>query len=255
MPRPHRDEVFIVYGSNGPRPFREGLLEGKVALVTGGDSGISRGVCAVLSRLGAEVILTGSRVGGLDTWFRELTGEGGPVSGLDSDPQDAESMAELVEELETVHGRLDLLVTFAKHDEAGGPFEAVVEGLGTYCRTLQPLLARASGVIVNLVDTCCDETRTARTRPIDDLTRRLAGEWSRQGVRVCAVALGAVDTSSFERCPWEADGVEKPDVPLGRLGTTWEVGAIVAFLASDAAQFITGTTLIVDGGQRLDTPL
>lgn len=241
-----------MYGSDGPRPFREGLLEGKVALVTGGDSGIGRGIAAVLSRLGAEVILTGSRIGGLDTWFRELSSEGGPVSGFDSDPQSADSLGELVEELETVHGHLDLLVTVARHDEGNGSFDTVVEGVASYCRAVQPLLSRASGAIVNLVDACCDDTRAARVAPIEELTRRLAGRWVRQGVRVSAVALGAIDTSAFERCPWETDGVDKPEVPLGRLGTPWEVGAVVAFLASEAAQFITGTTLHVDGGQRLD---
>lgn len=248
-----------MYGSDGPRPFRDGMLEGKVALVTGGDSGVGRGVCAVLSNLGAEVIMTGPRVGGLDTWFRELSSEGGPVSGFESDPGRPDSLDELVEEIETVHGRLDLLVTFVKPVDAARSAEAdeaaeaaALDAVETYCRAMRPLLARASGAIVNMYDACCAEPERDRApTPIDMLTRRLAGAWARQGVRVCALALGAVDTSAFERCAWEAEGAEKPDVPLGRMATPWEVGTFVTFLGFEPGQHVTGTTLVVDGGQGL----
>lgn len=246
-----------MYGSDGPRPFRDGMLEGKIALVTGGDSGVSRGVCAVLSHLGAEVIMTGPRVGGLDTWFRELSSEGGPVSSLDSDPVRPDTMDELVEEIDTVHGRLDLLVTYVKPDGArnGERDEAAeaaaVAAVEAYCRALRPLLAKSGGAIVNMVDVCCGEADAERSPgAVELLTRRLAGGWARQGVRVCALALGAVDTSAYERCRWEVEGVDKPDVPLGRMATPWEIGTIATFLGFEA-RTVTGATLVVDGGQSL----
>lgn len=264
-----------MYGNDGPRPFREGLLEGKVALVTGGDSGIARGVCTVLSRLGAEVILTGSHVTGLDSWFRELSSEGGPVSGFESDTTNPETIRELVEEIETIQGRLDLLVTFAKPVPSRPALdldladwqhsvESALSGTFSYCRALYALLAKARGTIVNLVDSAGGTSfagnvaTAAGAAGVENLTRTLAAEWSGAGIRVNAIALGGIDTSAYERCAWEPTdeagaAIPKPEVPLGRLGTPTEVGTTVAFLASDAAAYITGTTLVLDGGQSLRT--
>jgi NAD(P)-dependent dehydrogenase (short-subunit alcohol dehydrogenase family) len=253
----------------------DGLLEGKVALVTGGDSGVGRGVCVELSRLGAEVILTGNHVGGLDSWYRELSSEGGPVSGFESDPLRAETISELVDEIETVHGRLDILVTFSKPlaatpaldvdpDDWRRSVACALEGVFVYCKAMQPLLARKGGVIANLFDVsgrtgiASSVMSGSPAAGVENLTQTLAVEWGPLGIRVVGVALGSIDTSAYERCPWEAsengtEGVRMPQVPIGRLGTPREVGQIVAFLTSDAAGFVTGATLRVDGGQSLRT--
>lgn len=238
----------------------QGMLLGRVALVTSAGSGVGHGIAEALASRGWRVA-----VNDLDA---ELAGEvAGEVDGI-AIPGDAYGdAAALVERCVEVCGRLDGLVNNAdtlrraglevvRHDEVADVMNLNVEAP---LRLMQHALAHlevTKGAVVNVTSATVDRPPigsavfAASKAALAALTRQAAAEWGPRGIRVNAVAPGAVRTAMAEVVSSGSDLWEQRRgvVPLRRTGTPADVGAVVAFLLSDDAAYVTGETVTVDGG-------
>ena len=265
--------------------FRPGLLDGQVALITGGGSGIGRGIADSLATLGAHVVLASRKQERVDAAAAEIRAAGGKASGIAVDVREQERVKELVARVADEHGRLDVLV-----NNAAGNFYAPSETLsanawksvieidlyGTFfcSQAVLPVMrSSGGGSIVNISMTLhyrgwpLMAHATAAKAGIDALTRTLALEWAKDRVRVNAIAPGPIPTEGVRKAftpPPTADGVPdvfaaeramesyaKKAIPLGRWGSPADIGGMVAFLCSPAASWITGAIMVVDGGEWL----
>ena len=265
--------------------FRPGLLDGRVALITGGGSGIGRGIADTLAALGAHVVLASRKQERVDAAAQEIRAAGGKASGLAVDVREQDCVKEVIARIADEHGRLDVLV-----NNAAGNFYAPSETLtanawksvieidlyGTFfCSqaALPVMRATGGGSIVNISMTLhyrgwpLMAHATAAKAGIDALTRTLALEWARDRVRVNAIAPGPIPTEGVRKAftpPPSAEGVPdvfaveramesfaKKAIPLGRWGSPADIAGMVAFLCSPAASWITGAIMVVDGGEWL----
>ena len=265
--------------------FRPGLFDGQVALVTGGGSGIGRGIADTLATLGAHVVLASRKQERVDAAAAEIRAAGGKASGVAVDVREPERVQQMVAAVKEQHGRLDLLV-----NNAAGNFYAPSESLsanawksvieidlyGTFfcSQAVLPVMReQGGGAIVNISMTLhyrgwpLMAHATAAKAGIDALTRTLALEWARDRVRVNAIAPGPIPTEGVRKAftpPPTADGVPdvfavekamdsyaKKAIPLQRWGAPADIGGMVAYLASPAGGWITGAIMVVDGGEWL----
>jgi NAD(P)-dependent dehydrogenase (short-subunit alcohol dehydrogenase family) len=253
--------------------FLPGLLSGKRALVTGGGSGIGAGIAKRLAEQGAKVALVGRTKEKLDAVAAEIGKAGGVASVHPCDVRDYPALEAQVNGAATGMGGLDILV-----NSAAGNFLAPAAGLsangfravididlcGTFnaSRAAFPYLQKQGGTIVSItatqafVPTPLQCHAGAAKAGIEKLTRDLALEWARFGIRVVAIAPGPIaDTEGMKRlAPPGVEDVLKNRVPLRRAGTIEEICEAVTFLVSPAAAYVTGTTLLVDGGTTLLGP-
>jgi len=248
--------------------FRDGLFAGRHVVVTGGGSGIGRCTAHELAALGAHVALVGRRPEKLATVAAEIAEAGGPAPTTHTcDIRIEEQVQRTVEAIAAAHGRIDGLV-----NNAGGQFAAPLKdmsqkGWETVVRnnlTGGFLVAREcflrsmekhGGAIVNIIADMwmsmpnMGHSGAARAGMLN-FTMTAAVEWAHAGVRVNAVAPGWIASSGLATYPPEQreriEGLWR-HVPLKRLGTEAEVSAAIVFLLSDAASFISGSCLRVDG--------
>lgn len=252
--------------------FRSNLFAGRVVIVTGGGSGIGRCTAHELATLGAHVVITGRSPEKLEAVAREIRDDGGVVSTRSFDIRDEaaveENVAGILREAGPVYGLVN---------NAGGQFPSPLAGISKkgfeavlatnltggflMARALYvQCLAERGGAIVNVTADFRDgmpglgHSGAARAG-MDNLTKTAAVEWARDGVRVNAVAPGWVASSGLDS--YEDPAVRaliprlKDGVPLKRLATEAEISAVICFLLCDAAAFITGATVPIDGGARL----
>lgn len=268
--------------------FRPGLFDGQVALVTGGGSGIGRGIADLLAHLGAHVVLASRKLERVTTAAAEINAVGGKASAVAVDVRNAELVKSVVAEVAATHGRIDLLV-----NNAAGNFYAPSETLsenawksvieidlyGTFfcSQAVLPVMkSQGGGSIVNISMTLhyrgwpLMAHATAAKAGIDALTKTLSLEWARYGVRMNAVAPGPIPTEGVRKAftpPSTADGVPdlfameqaldsyaKKMIPLQRWGSPADIANMVAFLASPGGAWITGAIMVVDGGEWLAKP-
>jgi peroxisomal 2,4-dienoyl-CoA reductase len=268
--------------------FRPGLLEGQVALVTGGGTGIGFGIAELLSALGAHVVLASRKPEHLEPAAAKLRDAGGSASTIAVDVRDPERVKAMVDQVVDERGRIDLLV-----NNAAGNFYAPSESLspnawksvveidlyGTFfcSQAVVPIMkARGGGRIVSISMTLHYRGwpqmahATAAKAGVDALTRTLAVEWAPHGIRINAIAPGPIPTEGVRKAftPPADSGV--PDVfaaadaamakyarqaiPLQRWGAPADIANMVAFLASPAGDWITGAIFVVDGGEWLAKP-
>ena len=257
--------------------FREDILEGKVAFVTGGGSGICKGIAEALMKHGASAAIAGRKVERLEAAARELSDATGrrciPT------PCDVREPAQVEAALDRTiaeFGRVDIVI-----NGAAGNFLApasqlsfngfrtvmAIDALGTFnvCRVaFDKWLRDHGGVILNVSATLhyaatpLQIHASAAKAAIDSMTKSLALEWGRLGIRVNGIAPGPIDgTEGMSRlAPGDIAQKLKALTPLGRYGRIDEIGSIAVFLASDAASLIHGATIVADGGAWLaGTPL
>jgi len=266
--------------------FRDGLLNGQVAIVTGGGTGIGLGISELLAALGAHVVLASRKPEHVEKAASAIRDKGGSASALTVDVREPDRVKELVERVVADQGRIDLLV-----NNAAGNFYAPSESLspnawksvieidlfGTFfcSQAVLPVMkAQGGGRIVSISMTLhyrgwpLMAHATAAKAGVDALTRTLALEWAPYGVRVNAIAPGPIPTEGVRKAftpPPSAEGkvedvfaVEKAmeayakkAIPAGRWGSPRDIANMVAYLASPAGDWITGSILVVDGGEWL----
>jgi len=234
----------------------------RVAIVAGGGSGIGQACAVRLARRGFHVVLVGRTQARLEAAAEQITAAGGSAAVFSADVRDWNRVAEL-QQLVAGQG-LDLLI-----NSAGGQFaaraaeitengwRAVVEtnlnGSFFLCRHLLPALRSRRGSIVMVVANfwqrgCPGMAHSAAARAgVVNLTRTLAVEWARDGIRVNAVSPGVIDTPALRRYPKHAQAAAA--VPLGRMGSADEVADAILFMG--LSPYITGEVLTVDGGLQL----
>ncbi len=265
--------------------FRPGLLDGQVALVTGGGTGIGFGISQLLAALGAHVVIASRKPDRLEKAVADIATAGGSASAMPLDVRDPERVTATVNDIVAQYGRIDLLV-----NNAAGNFYAPsatlspnawrsvleIDLFGTfYCsQAVYPHMAKQGGG--RIVSTSMTlhyrgwplmAHATAAKAGVDALTRTLAVEWAPQRIRVNAIAPGPIPTEGVRKAftPPADSGV--PDVfaaterhmaeyaeqgiPLGRWGRPDDIANMVAFLASPAGDWITGAIFVIDGGEWL----
>jgi 3-oxoacyl-[acyl-carrier protein] reductase len=248
-------------------------LKGRVALVTGGTQGIGRASALRLAAEGARVAVAARGAEGLERTAGELRAAGGDGLALSADVSRAEDCTRLVAEVVDRFGGIDILVNNAG-TSATGAFEAVDDATWQadfdlklfaavrLARLAIPHMTRAGGGrIINITNIGAKQPR-ARSMPTTvtraaglALTKALSKEYAPQGILVNTICIGLVRAGQHERRAAQR-GVDvetlyaemAKDIPLGRVGDAEEVANVVAFLASAAASYVTGTSINLDGG-------
>ncbi len=251
--------------------FRDDLFAGQTILVTGGGSGLGRATAHELASLGAHVVISGRTQEKLDRVVAEISEAGGSVSAYTCNIRSEEEIAALFEQVMAERGAVHGLV-----NNAGGQYlspaemitlkgwTAVVETnlTGTFLMCKQAFhsyMGEHGGAIVNML---MDNWRgfpgmvhsAAARAGIDNMTKTLAVEWARCGIRVNAVAPGVIDSSGLAQYPEAAQSYIRSvvaDIPAKRFGTEGETSSVITFLLSPAAAYITGESIKIDGGYSL----
>jgi NAD(P)-dependent dehydrogenase (short-subunit alcohol dehydrogenase family) len=250
----------------------EDLFDGTVVFITGGGSGINLGIGRAFASLGADLAICGRSEERLEAAAEELEELGAQVVAVPADVRDYDAVVHAVEVARDELGPVGVLVCgaagnfpcMAKDLSANG-FKAVVDIdlLGSFnaARAAFDQLAETSGSIIFIsagqafVPYPAQAHVGAAKAGVDHLMRNLALEWGRHGIRANSIAPGPIEgTEGMRRLgpddPSYHDRLKKA-IPLGRYGTVEEIGAAAVYLASPMAAYITGTLLVVDGGQNL----
>ncbi|HEU4974147.1 MAG TPA: SDR family NAD(P)-dependent oxidoreductase [Baekduia sp.] len=243
--------------------FRDGLLDGRVAIVTGGGTNLGRQAAAELLACGAQVVIAGRREEVLEAACEQL-GEG--CSWVAGDIREADDARRIVSVALERHGRLDVLV-----NNAGGqyfvPAESIaakgwravmrlnVEGTMAMTRAAAEgafLESGRGGTVINVTVSPhhgmlgMAHTGAARAA-VEALTAELAAEWRAEGIAVVAAAIGRFDTESLRKYPEIVTRQLELSVPLQRLGRMEEFAWLVAMLASPLGRALSGTVVTLDG--------
>lgn len=252
--------------------FRPDLFAGQTIVVTGGGSGIGRATAHELASLGAHVVVAGRTWEKLEAVQQEIADAGGEATAVSCNIREEAQVQTLFDQVLEKQGAVHGLV-----NNAGGQFLSPAEGIsqkgftavvetnltGTFlmCReAYNQYMAVHGGVIVNML---MENWRgfpgmahsAAARAGVENLTKTLAVEWARSGVRLNAVAPGLIESSGLENYPEYVRQTVIPqivqDIPFKRMGTESEVAAVITFLLSPAATYISGETIKIDGASSL----
>jgi len=249
--------------------FRSDILAGRVAFVTGGGSGICRGVTEAFMAHGADAIIVSRKQERLDEAAAELeAATGRRCLGVAADVRDPDAVEAAIDRAIAAFGKIDVVVNGAAGNFLSPAaalsykgYRTVIEidTLGTFNvskAAFHKSLVHHGGVVLNISATLhyagvpMQVHAGSAKAAIDAMTRHLAVEWGAAGVRVNAIAPGPIgDTEGMRRLAPRgfADKLAR-SIPLGRVGRIDDVADAALFLASDAASFVTGAILVVDGG-------
>ncbi|MBL8928153.1 MAG: glucose 1-dehydrogenase [Pseudonocardia sp.] len=243
---------------------------GKVALVTGGGSGIGRRVAQALARQGADVVVAGRSPQALAETVKLIDGESGVASAVSTDVTIAAEVEALIDAVVSTHGRLDIAVNnagvlgdiapLAELDESVWDHVIATNLTGIYLSMKYEIrqMRGRGGTIVNIASNIGAHGRrpglgayAASKAAVSALTRNTALEYIREGVRINAVSPGPSDTGmSLRSGETPQDRAARLDavLPIGRVGDLDELAGAVLWLASDESSFTVGHDLVVDGG-------
>jgi citronellol/citronellal dehydrogenase len=239
---------------------------GRVALVTGGGTGIGRATALAFARTGARVVICGRRPEPLEEARAQLEEAAAECLAVPCDVREPDQVRSLVNRTLDRFGAVDVLV-----NNAGGQFTAPAEEItASGMRAVHRLALDAAWDLTREVATRSMIPRggglivfggfsprrgipgfahaAAARAALENLAQGLALEWSRHGIRAVCVVLGNIDTEGLEGYGPEALEAARRQVPLGRLGSPDEVAETIAFLASDGGAYITGSSVLIDGG-------
>ena len=252
--------------------FADGVLNGHVALVTGGGTGITGGVARAFAEAGASVALVSRKIEHLQPAADAINAKGGKAIPVVADVRQPDAVESAVAETIEAFGKIDIVVNGAAGNFLCKAEELSPNGFGTVvdidlkgtfnvCRAAFAQLKEHRGQILNIsatlhyLGTPMQLHVSAAKAGVDALTRNLAVEWGRYGIRVNAIAPGPIeDTEGMQRLvPEPMKEKLKKLVPIGRFGRIADIEKAAVFICSDAASFINGVVLVVDGGHWLST--
>jgi citronellol/citronellal dehydrogenase len=250
------------------RVFRDDLLAGQVCVVSGAGSGLGRETALELARLGAVVVGCGRRAEPLAETAALVDGLAGAFGHEELDIRDEEAVGPFFDGVLERHGRIDVLVNnaggqFLSPAEAITPkgFRTVIElnvqgtWLMTHAAATKAFIPQGGGKVLSVTLSPHNgmpgmvHSGAARAA-VENMMRTLAVEWARFGIRTCALAAGqfATETLLTKYPQVVVDNLER-SIPIGRAGRAEEMAWLIAYLASPAGDFVSGTTITIDGAR------
>ncbi|HDR9178762.1 TPA: SDR family oxidoreductase [Burkholderia vietnamiensis] len=244
-----------------------GKLDGKVAVITGGNSGMGLATAKLFAREGAKVVITGRDQATLDAAVQSI---GNGASAMRSDISKMSDIEALRDHVAKLHGRIDIVFAnaggarpnmFEYMSEEEFDFTIVNTFKGTYftVQKLLPLMTAGGSIVLNTTTLTTKglpyvSVYSAGKAAIRSLARSLAAELTHKGIRVNAMAPGYIDTDQARKSGVSEEMIEQTkiqvhaQIPMHRSGTVDEIAKVVLFLASDDSSYMTGSELCVDGG-------
>lgn len=244
-------------------------LEGKVAIITGGGTGLGKAMALALAKEGADIVVTGRRVAPVEQTAKEVSGLGRRALAVPTDVTDSQQVNRLVERTLSEMGRVDILINNAgivrgeqrkliwdiTDEEWHLGIDTNLTGSFFCCRAVgKHLVAQKSGKVINVASGmglrggrdnymyCCAKGGVIQ------LTRSLALTWAQDNVQVNCIVPGFIDTSTLQPETRATPIARGENIPMGRLGVPSDISSLGLFLASDASDYITGGIFAADGG-------
>jgi peroxisomal 2,4-dienoyl-CoA reductase len=257
--------------------FRPDVLNGRVALITGGGTGICKGIAKTFAAHGAKVAVTSRKLENLEQTAKEIREAGGECLPIAADVRKPEEVEAAVKAVVDKYGKLDTLVNGAAGNFLApaatlsyNAFRTVIEidliGSFNMTKAAFPELQKAGEagqdpLILDITATLQYVGTPMQLHPmaakagIDAMIKNLAVEWGPMGIRVNGIAPGPIgDTEGMKRlAPGEMEKEMTKNIPLRRFGRIQEIADMSVYMASPAAKYITGAIFVVDGGQWLAT--
>jgi peroxisomal 2,4-dienoyl-CoA reductase len=250
--------------------FNTDILHGKVAFVTGGGTGIAGGVARAFAKHGAKLAITSRKEDNLIPQKQFVEENGGECLAVAADVREYDAVENAINQTLEHYGRIDIVVNGAAGNFLCAANELSANGFGTVvdidtkgtfnvCRASFEALKESKGQIINIsatlhyLATPMQIHVSAAKAGVDAITRNLSVEWGRHGIRVNGIAPGAIeDTEGMKRLliPELKEKIVKK-IPMGRFGRIEDIENAALFLASNAANYVNGVTLVVDGGAWL----
>ena len=241
-------------------------LEGQVAIVTGGGTGIGRGIALEFAKAGADVVVASRRLSVLEKVGEEVTALGKRSLAVQTDISRKTDVDNLVQRVMDEFGVIDILVNNAgvgdeltlletPEDEWDRVLDTNLKGYYLCCRAVgKGMVERKKGNIINIASESAfrgNSSYNISKAGVVNLTKGLARELASYNIRVNAIAPGLVRTdmmTEWARSDPEHFKQDEAGIPLGRIAEPGEIASVALFLASEASSYITGTTIVVDGG-------